>query len=207
MKDLKNALILFLFLTAVTGVAFPLLITGVAALLFPHAAAGSPVRVAGADGQERVIGSALLGQSFTAPGYFWSRPSATPERPYNPALSSGSNLAPSNPALAEQAAARAAALAAGNPEQKLPIPADLVTASGSGLDPDITLEAARWQTPRVAQARGIAVAEVERLVATRAHRRLLAFLGEPRVNVLELNLALDELSAHSGRSGAASAAR
>lgn len=204
MKDLNAALRLFLGLTLLTGLAYPAATTGLAALLFPHAAAGSPATApvaatAAAPGSapagERVVGSELLGQAFASPAYFWGRPSATPGAPYSPALSAGSNLAASNPALGEQAAARLAALKASDPAQTAPVPADLVTASGSGLDPDISLEAARWQAPRIALARGFALSEVETLIASQARRRRLAFLGEPRVNVLELNLTLDRLSA------------
>ncbi len=187
-------------LTVATGVVFPLVVTGIAAIALPHAAAGSPARAG-----ERVVGSELLGQSFSSPGYFWSRPSATPTKPYNPQLSLGSNLAAGNPALAEQAAARVAVLLASDPGQHEPIPADLATASGSGLDPDISLAAANWQAPRVARARGLSEAEVEVLIAGHAKKRLLAFLGEPRVGVLELNLALDELSARKGGRGPAPA--
>lgn len=188
MKELLVTLRVFLILTLLTGVLYPAVATGLAALLFPHAAAGSPV-TAGSGG--KVVGSELLGQQWSAPHYFWGRPSATPNAPYSPALSSGSNQAASNPALAERAAARVAELKASDPSQEAPIPADLVAASGSGLDPDISLEAARWQAPRIALRRAMTEAEVEALIEKLARRRILAFLGEPRVNVLALNLALD----------------
>lgn len=191
MNELKTAGRLFLLLTFLTGLAYPLAATGLASLLFPRQAAGSPVPFTGADGASRVVGSELLGQEFRAPGYFWGRPSATPGRGYRAELSAGSNFAASNPALAEAAAARAAALRQSDPLETLPIPADLVTASASGLDPHISLEAARWQARRVAAARGLPRKEVDNLIDSLAQRRVLAFLGEPRVNVLQLNLALD----------------
>lgn len=205
MKELKNALRLFVLLTLVTGAAYPLATTGLAALLFPQEAAGSPAFLPASPGAAspeagpRVVGSRLVGQHFSAPRYFHGRPSATPGAPYSAALTGGSNLAASNPALAAQAAARVAALQAGDPYQSLPIPADLVTASASGLDPDISLEAARWQAPRIARERGFAENEVLTLIASQARHRRLAFLGEPRVNVLELNLTLDQLSAQAAR--------
>jgi K+-transporting ATPase ATPase C chain len=193
MKDLLAALKVLAALTLLTGFAYPAVVTGLAAALFAEKAAGSPVQ--GEDG--RTVGSRLIGQHFAGKTYFWGRPSATPGGPNSPALSAGSNLAASNPALAEQAAARVAALHAGDPAQQAPIPADLVTTSASGLDPDISLEAARWQVPRIALARGISETTIFELIENLAQRRRLAFLGEPRVNVLELNLALDRISSGS----------
>ena len=190
MKDLLAALKMLVALTVLTGLAYPALVTGLASVLFPRQAAGSPIE--GPDG--RILGSSLIGQSFAGKTYFWSRPSATPGGPNTPALSSGSNQAASNPALAEAAAARFAALKASDPAQQAPVPADLVTASGSGLDPHISLEAARWQVPRIALARGIPETRLFELIESLAERRRFAFLGEPRVNVLELNLALDRIS-------------
>jgi len=192
-QDLLAAAKLLLTLALLTGAAYPAATTALASLLFPHAAAGSPA-LAGGPAGERVVGSELIGQSFAAPGYFWGRPSATPGAPYSPAFSAGSNLAASNPALAAQAAARVAALRASDPAQTAPIPADLATASASGLDPDISLEAARWQAPRIALARGLTESEVLTLIASQERRRRLTFLGEPRVNVLALNLTLDRLA-------------
>lgn len=196
MKDLLTSLKLLAALTLLTGFAYPALTTGLAAALFPGQAAGSPV--AAPSGATTPGGSRLIGQEFKSPRYFWGRPSATPGAPYSPSLSSGSNLAASNPALAEQAAARVAALKASDPAQDQPIPADLVTASASGLDPHISLEAARWQAPRIALAREIPLTEIEKMIEAQAQRRVLAFLGEPRVNVLELNMSLDRISNEAG---------
>jgi len=172
--------------TLITGLAYPLTVTGIAQVLFPHQANGSlTVR----EGQ--VAGSELIGQPFDSPRYFWGRPSATAPFPYNAAASAGSNLGPSNPALEEAVQARIEALRAADPGNTRPIPVDLVTASASGLDPHISLAAALYQVPRVAQARGLAENEVEALVRRFTAGRQLGVLGEPRVNVLNLNLALD----------------
>lgn len=195
MKDLLTSLKLLAVLTLLTGFAYPALTTGLAAALFPSQAAGSPV--AAASGATTPGGSRLIGQEFKSPRYFWGRPSATPGAPYSPALSSGSNQAASNPALVVAAAARVATLKASDPAQDQPIPADLVTASASGLDPDISLEAARWQAPRIALTREIPLTEIEKMIEEKAQRRVLAFLGEPRVNVLELNMSLDRISSGS----------
>jgi K+-transporting ATPase ATPase C chain len=181
----RPALVLFLVLSLVTGVAYPLAVTAIAQGVFPAQAAGSLVERDG-----RVVGSALLGQSFTEPRHFWGRPSATSPTPYNAANSGGSNLGPTNPALVEAVQARIAALRAADPQNTQPIPVDLVTASASGLDPHISVAAARYQAARVARARGLAPAQVEALVVAHTESPWLGFLGEPRVNVLALNLAL-----------------
>jgi K+-transporting ATPase ATPase C chain len=186
MTQLRPALAMFLILTALTGVLYPLTVTGVAQLVFPHAANGSLIMRDG-----RPVGSALIGQAFTDPGHFWGRPSATVPQPYNALASSGSNLGPLNPALIEEVKARLAALAAADPGHAAPVPVDLVTASASGLDPEITLAAARYQAPRVARVRGLPLAQVEALIERHAIRPWLGVFGEPRVNVLALNLALD----------------
>lgn len=183
-----------LFFTVVTGMAYPAVITGLAQVLFPHQANGSLIT----DAAGNVVGSELIGQSFTDPGYVWGRPSATSPVPYNAAASSGSNYGPLNPALigpdgsvaARIQALQNANLAAGVTTTD-PIPVDLVTASASGLDPHISPAAALYQAPRVAAVRGIDVAEVRALIDQHTEGRTLWILGEPRVNVLELNLALD----------------
>lgn len=185
-ETLRPALALFVLLSVVTGLVYPLTVTGVAQLLFPRQANGSLVM---RDGQP--VGSALIGQSFTDPGHFWGRPSATGPQPYNAAASTGSNLGPLNPTLVEAVKARVAALQAADPGNTRPVPVDLVTASGSGLDPEISLAAAVYQAPRVARARGLPPGEVEALIERHAQRPWLGVLGEPRVNVLALNLALD----------------
>jgi potassium-transporting ATPase KdpC subunit len=191
---LRPALVLFLVLTAITGVAYPLVVTGLAQAIFPTQAAGSLVVSNG-----QVVGSTLIGQSFSDPKHFWSRPSATAPQPYNGLASGGSNLGPLNPALTDGIKSRIDALKAIDPTDKNPIPVDLVTASGSGLDPDISLAAANYQAPRVARERGIQPQAMLALVAAHAHTRWLGILGEPRVNVLELNLALDALQPSTPR--------
>lgn len=183
---LRPALSLFVLLGVLTGLAYPLAVTGVGQLLFAHAANGSILAVDG-----KPVGSALIGQSFTGARYFWGRPSATGPFPYNAAISSGSNLAPLNPALRDAVKARMAALRAADPGNDQPVPIDLVTASGSGLDPDISLAAARYQVARVARARSLPAETVQALIEQHAARPWLGILGEPRVNVLRLNLALD----------------
>lgn len=193
MRDqLRPAFITLLLLTLAVGVVYPLAITVSGQVAFPHQADGSLIRI---DGQ--VIGSELIGQAFDDPHYFWGRPSATGPFPYNAAASSGSNLGPSNDALTEAVQARLDALAAADQalgiNNTAPVPVDLVTASGSGLDPHISPAAADYQALRVARARGLEVEEVRSLVAEHTEGRQLGFLGEPRVNVLELNLALDAL--------------
>jgi potassium-transporting ATPase KdpC subunit len=184
--QLRPAAVLLLLLTALTGVAYPLLVTLVAQIAFPRQARGSLV-TRGAD----VVGSALIGQPFADPKYFWGRPSATAPFEYHASASSGSNRGPLNPALVDAVKARADALRAADPDNRAPIPVDLVTSSGSGLDPHISPAAARWQVPRVARARGLDPSAVEALVARHTEPRQWGFLGEPRVNVLALNLGLD----------------
>ncbi|MFH7041796.1 potassium-transporting ATPase subunit KdpC [Paucibacter sp. JuS9] len=183
---LRPALTTFVLLSAVTGFIYPMLVTGAGQALFPRQAAGSLIEQGG-----KAVGSELIGQSFTAPKYFWGRPSATGPMSNNAGGSSGSNQGPINPALADAVKGRVGALRAADPDNQLPIPADLVTASASGLDPHITMAAARYQVARVARARGMPAAEVQRLIDANTEGRDLAVLGEPRVNVLKLNLALD----------------
>jgi K+-transporting ATPase ATPase C chain len=185
-KILRQAVVMLLLLTIVTGIAYPLVATGLAQVLFPRAANGSLIEI---DGKPR--GSQLVGQSFTDPRYFWGRPSATAPFANNSAASSGSNQGPTNPALTEAARQRIAALRAADPGNAAQVPVELVTASGSGLDPHISPAAAAYQVARVARARGIDAAEVERRVAQATEGRQFGVLGEPRVNVLELNLSLD----------------
>jgi K+-transporting ATPase ATPase C chain len=188
-KELKSALILFVLLTLLTGAAYPLLVTGVAQVLFPGRADGSLIERDG-----KVLGSELIGQPFSDPGYFWGRPSATAPVPYNAGASSGSNLGPTNPALEEAVKARIEALRAADPGNTAPIPVDLVTASASGLDPHISPAAAEYQVGRVARVRGLDASTVRALMAQHTQGRQLWALGEPRVNVLMLNLALDGLA-------------
>ncbi len=199
-EQLKPALIMLLTMTVVTGIAYPLLVWGIAQAAFPWQANGSLV---GADGKPAAAGSpaagsALVGQSFSAPGYFWGRLSATGPVPYNACASSGSNLGPLNPALQDAATARAQALRDADPEAGDIIPVDLLTASGSGLDPDISLAAAEYQVSRVAAARGMAEEQVRELLRRHTSGRLLGLLGEPRVNVLLLNLELDQQASPAG---------
>ena len=186
--QLRPAIIMFALLTIITGVIYPLVVTGIAQVAFPHQANGSLITVDG-----KTIGSELIGQPFDDPGYFWGRPSATSPVPYNAASSSGSNLGPANPALISAVEARIKALHEADPDNTLPIPVDLVTASGSGLDPHISAASALYQVHRVATARGLDEAQVRALVEKYTERRQFGFLGEPRVNVLLLNIALDEI--------------
>ena len=189
MAELRTALLMLIALTGVTGVAYPLLVTGLAQLLFPGPANGSLVYVDG-----RAAGSALIGQPFDDPRYFWGRPSATGGFPNNSAASSGSNLGPTNDALADAVRGRIEALRAADPGRTGPVPVDLVTASSSGLDPHLSPAAAAFQVGRVARERGLESESVQALVAEHTHGRWLGLLGEPRVEVLQLNLALDRQS-------------
>ncbi len=186
LQEIRPALVVFVLLTLVAGVAYPALVTLMGTVLFQDEATGSVI-VAG----DRSVGSRLLGQPFSRAGYFWGRPSATGPHPYNGGASSGSNQATTNPNLAANLTERVAALRAADPGNQQPVPVDLVTASGSGLDPHISPAGAAWQVPRVARARGLQEAQVLELVAAATEGRTLGLLGEPRVNVLELNLALD----------------
>ena len=183
---IRPALVLLLLFTVVTGVAYPLVVTGIAQTIFPRQANGSLVVKDG-----KPVGSSLIGQPFDDPGYFWSRPSATPPFAYNAGASSGSNLSPTNPSLLKAVQERVDALRAADPGNTAPVPVDLVTASGSGLDPHISPAAALYQVDRVARARKVDEGAVRRLVEAHIEGRWLGVLGEPRVNVLELNLALD----------------
>ena len=187
-RAVRPALSLLLVMTLLTGIVYPVVITGISKLVFPRQAQGSLVIRDG-----KLMGSALIGQSFTDPKYFWGRPSATAPQPYNGIGSAGSNLGPLNPALIDKVKANAQALRDADPGNSAPIPVDLVTASASGLDPEISIAGARYQSARVARARHLEPAQVEALIAAHERARLLGFLGEPRVNVLERNLALVSL--------------
>jgi K+-transporting ATPase ATPase C chain len=184
--QLRPALVLFAALTLITGLLYPLVVTGVAQVLFPRQANGSLMLIDG-----KPVGSSLIGQPFDTPKYFWGRLSATSPFPYNAAASSGSNLGPTNDALIKAVQTRIDALKTADPDNPLPLPVDLVTASGSGLDPHISPASAAYQVRRVAHARGIEEAIVLQLVSQHTEGRQLGILGEPRVNVLALNLALD----------------
>jgi K+-transporting ATPase ATPase C chain len=185
-KTLRPALVMFLVLTFLTGVVYPLVVTGVAEGLFPAQAHGSLVFRDG-----KAVGSTLIGQSFTEPKYFWSRPSATSPMANNGVGSSGSNLGPLNPALVDAVKGRVAALRAADPTNTAPVPVDLVTASASGLDPHISLAAAQYQLSRVAKVRQLSNQVVQGLIDQATQRPVLGLLGEPVVNVLQLNMALD----------------
>ena len=185
---LRPALVLFAALTVVTGVVYPLVTTGLAQALFPSQAGGSLILRDG-----KPVGSALIGQNFSEPQHFWGRPSTTSPMPYNAAASGGSNQGPLNPALTEAVKGRIEALRAADPGNNAPMPVDLVTASASGLDPHISPAAARYQVARVAKARGLPAGQVQKLVDRQTETPLIAFLGEPYVNVLQLNLALEAL--------------
>lgn len=187
--QLRPALMMLLILTVLTGVMYPLAVTGLAQLLFPTQANGSLMTRDG-----KVIGSELIGQYFDEPQYFWGRPSATSPYPYNAAASSGFNLGPTNPVLIEAVKTRVAALRAADPGNEAPVPVDLVTTSGSGLDPHISPAAALYQAHRVARVRGVQESQVKDLVALHTEGRQFGLLGEPRVNVLKLNLALDTVT-------------
>ena len=199
LKEIRPALVMILLMTVVTGLVYPLAMTAIAGAVFPHQAGGSLIEKDG-----KVLGSGLIGQNFTRPGYFHGRPSATSDvdpkdpaktvpAPYNAANSSGSNAGPTSKALVERVQEDIKALKAENPNA--PIPIELVTTSASGLDPDISPEAALFQVPRVARERGIAEEKLRELVQLHTEGRLLGLIGEPRVNVLRLNMALDALKA------------
>ncbi|HTB21875.1 MAG TPA: potassium-transporting ATPase subunit KdpC [bacterium] len=185
--QLKASVLFMLVFTLLCGLAYPGLVTALAKALFPGQAEGSLITVNG-----KTVGSSLIGQPFDDPKYFWGRPSATSPYSYNAANSSGSNLGPTNPALISSVQARVAALKAANPDSAAePVPMDLVTASGSGLDPHISPAGAEYQAARVAKARNLPLAQVESLIAQNTQGRWMGFIGDPGVNVLELNLALD----------------
>jgi len=184
-KNLLISIWFTLLTTVLLGIVYPLVVTGLAQVLFPRQANGELIRRGGV-----LVGSHLLGQPFTAPGYFWSRPSAAGNAGYDPTSSSGSNLGPTNKMLIDRVDASVKSLQPTNPNA--PIPADLVTTSGSGLDPDISPAAAEFQIPRVAHERGMTEDQVRVLVKAHTHGRQFGFLGEPRVNVMDLNLDLDD---------------
>ena len=184
--QLRPALVSLAALTLITGLLYPLVVTGVAQVLFPRQANGSLILIDG-----KPVGSSLIGQPFDAPKYFWGRPSATAPFPYNAAASSGSNLGPTNDALMKAVQARIDALKTADPDNSLPLPVDLVTASGSGLDPHISPAAAEYQIRRIARVRRLEETDIRQLVEQHSEGRQFGVLGEPRVNVLTLNLALD----------------
>jgi K+-transporting ATPase ATPase C chain len=185
---LKPAAMLLLLLTLITGAIYPALVTALAQLFFTEQANGSLIR----DEERQPIGSALIGQSFSDPKYFWGRPSATAPYAYNAAASSGSNLGPTNPALTDAVAARIQALKEADPGNKSPVPVDLVTSSGSGLDPHISLAAAEYQLKRIAKVRNMDETRLRELANAHLEPRQWSVFGEPRINVLKLNLALDQ---------------
>ena len=185
---IRPAVSLLALMTVLLGIVYPLIITGVAKVAFSRQAEGSLIYQNG-----KLIGSTLIGQSFSDPKYFWGRPSATSPQPYNGLASSGSNLGPLNPALLDAVKANVKALHDADPDNRQPIPVDLVTASASGLDPEISPAAAHYQAARVARARNLPLAQVEALIKTHEQGRLFALVGERRVNVLNLNLALDRM--------------
>jgi len=185
-KLLRQSLVMLLLLTLITGVIYPLAVTGISQVAFAHTANGSVIERNG-----KPLGSALIGQAFTDPKYFWGRPSATAPFANNPSASGASNLGPNNSALTDAVKRRIDALRAADPDNPAPVPVDLVTASGSGLDPHISPAAAQYQLARVARVRGIAVEGVAKFVGQATEGRQLGVLGEPRVNVLKLNLLLD----------------
>ena len=187
-KMMRPALLLTLLLTVITGVMYPALMTGIAQLIFPFQANGSLVEVRG-----KAYGSTLIGQPFSDPRYFWSRPSATSPMPYNAAASSGSNVGPTNPALIDTVKARIQKLREADPQNNLPIPVDLVTSSASGLDPHISIAAARYQASRIARLRNLPMDNILSLINQYTEYRSFGVLGEPGVNVLKLNMALDHL--------------
>lgn len=186
MKLIRQSILMLVMLSLITGIAYPLIVTGIAQLAFPHTANGSVMEKNG-----KPLGSELIGQAFSDPKYFWSRPSATSPFPDNPSASGASNLGPTNPALTDAVKQRIDALRAADPDNKAPVPVDLVTASASGVDPDISPAAAHYQIARVAKARIMNADDVRKLVDRATESRQFGILGEPRVNVLKLNLMLD----------------
>ncbi|SCX72048.1 potassium-transporting ATPase subunit KdpC [Variovorax sp. EL159] len=186
----RPALVLFVLLSAITGLIYPAVVTGAAKAVFPAQAAGSLIVLDGT-----TVGSKLIGQNFSDPKHFWGRPSATSPQPYNASASGGSNQGPLNPALTDAVKGRVEALRVADPGNTAPVPVDLVTASASGLDPDISPAAAQYQAARVARVRGVPLEQVNTLIAKNTQRPLLGLLGESRVNVLALNLALDAVPA------------
>jgi K+-transporting ATPase ATPase C chain len=186
---LRRSVVSLLLMAVITGVAYPLVVTAIGHVMFPHRSQGSLILRG-----DTIVGSELIGQPFDSPKYFWPRPSATSPVPYNAGASGGSNLGPTNPALLQAVQERVAKLKAADPDNSLPIPVDLVTASGSGLEAYISPAAAQYQMARVARGRGLAVAQVQQLVSENTWGRQWGFLGQPRTNVVTLNLALDKLS-------------
>lgn len=187
MKYIRQSFIALAILTIICGVIYPLTIYGIGKIFFPDQASGSLIKE-----NDQIIGSKLIGQQFTADKYFWSRPSATSDHPYNALASGGSNLGPLNPQLLEQVRERADKLKTSSYNNNESIPVDLVTASGSGLDPDISLASAYYQINRIAKTRNLTTAQLQNLINEHAHQPLLGFIGEATVNVLELNIALDK---------------
>jgi potassium-transporting ATPase KdpC subunit len=187
LKSARTSVILILLFTVLTGLVYPFIVTGIAQLIFPHKANGSMLTKEG-----KAIGSELIGQPFGSPKYFWSRPSATSPFAYNAGASTGSNFGPLNPALLDATSKRVKELKDADPQNAKPVPVDLVTASGSGLDPHISVAAALYQLPRVARSRNVSEGAIRVLVDQYTEGRQLGILGEPRVNVLKLNVALDE---------------
>jgi len=191
-KHLVSSVLAIILFTFLLGLVYPLAVTGIAQILFPSKANGSLVTRQGV-----VVGSELIGQQFTSPKYFWSRPSPTSPYPYNAAASTGSNAGPLNPSVTDEVKGRLSDLKKADSANTLPVPVDLVTSSGSGLDPHISVAAANYQVSRVAHARGIDESRVREIVARCTEGRTLGILGESRVNVLEANLALDEITQHA----------
>ena len=187
---IRPAISLFVVLTVVTGVVYPLAVTGAAKAAFPRQAGGSLIEQNG-----KIVGSSLIGQNFSDPKFFWGRPSATSPMAYNGQGSGGSNLGPLNPALIDAIKGRVEALRAADPGNKAPVPVDLVTTSASGLDPEISVAAAEYQVPRIARLRQLSPEVVQGIVARHTQERLFGLLGEPRVNVLDMNLDLQHASA------------
>jgi K+-transporting ATPase ATPase C chain len=187
-NQIRPALVMLIFFTLITGLLYPMLITGLAQVFFPSQANGSLIKRNG-----QIIGSDLIGQQFDQPQYFWGRPSATSDIPYNASASGGSNDSVLNPDLQANVEARLLALHTANPENIMPVPVDLVTASASGLDPHISVASAQYQAARIAKARGLSVAQILTLIEKSTHDRIFGILGEKTVNVLEVNIALDEI--------------